>query len=244
MIHLGEAVAVVTGSARRIGAEIAATLAQAGCAVVINYRSSADEAGATVQRLTASGARAVAVQGDMSKRADAQHLLDATLSAYGRADLLVANASVFQRTPLAEINEANWRYLLDNNLAASFWPAQAFGLHMQARGSGCMVLIADVAAYRPWAGYTPYNAAKAGVISLTHTLAKELAPAVRVNAIAPGPMLFPDDYDEASRDREIQRTLLKRAGSPQHIADAVLALVKNDYITGAVLPVDGGRGLL
>lgn len=244
MTNLGGAVAVVTGAARRIGAEIAATLAQSGCKVVINYRSSANEAEATVKRLTSSGARAVAVQGDMSKRADAQRLLDATLSAFGRADILVANASVFQRTPLAEIDETSWRYLLDNNLAASFWPAQAFGVHMQERGSGCMVLIADVAAYRPWAGYAPYNAAKAGVVALTHTLAKELAPAVRVNAIAPGPMLFPDDYDQASREREIQRTLLKRPGSPQHIADAVLTLVTNDYITGAVLPVDGGRGLL
>lgn len=243
MIDLSGKVAVVTGAARRIGAQTAFSLAQAGCSVVINYRASAGDAAATVHRVTSLGGHAVAVQGDMSRRADAQRLLGESLTAFGRVDILVANASVFRRTPLAQVTEDAWHDMVDNNLAASFWPAQAFGTHMRDYDGGAIIMIADVAAYRPWAEYAPYNAAKAGVVALTQTLAKELAPSVRVNAIAPGPMLFPDEYDAGKREQEIQRTLLKRPGSPQHIADAVVALVRNDYITGAVLPVDGGRGL-
>jgi len=243
MIDLHGQVAVVTGAARRIGAEIAHTLAQAGARVVINYRSSRRDAEATVARIAAMGGRAVTVQGDMSQRADAQRLVAETIASFGRLDVLVANASVFRRTALADVEQADWDDMLDNNLAATFWPAQAAGVHMRAHGGGSIVMIADVAAYRPWAEYAPYNAAKAGVVALMVTLAKELAPTVRVNAIAPGPMIFPEHYDESRRASEIQRTLLKRPGSPRHIAEAVLALTSNDYITGVTLPVDGGRGL-
>lgn len=243
MTDLSGKVAVVTGAARRIGAEIAVALAQAGCDVAINYRTSRADAEATAKRVTAHGRRVVTVPGDLSRRADAQSLLRETLTAFGRADILVANAGAFRRMPVADVTEADWSDMLDNNLGAAFWTAQAFGVHMRAHGGGAIVMIADVAAYRPWAEYAPYNAAKAGIVALTLTLAKELAPGVRVNAIAPGPMIFPEQYDEAKRAQEIGRTLLKRPGSPQHIADAVLALTRNDYITGAILPVDGGRGL-
>ena len=112
---------------------------------------------------------------------------------------------------------------------------------MREHGGGCIVALADVAGIRPWADYLPYSVAKAGVIALTQGLAKALAPSVRVNAVLPGPVLFPDDFDPAAREREVARTLLKRAGSPRHVADAVLALVRNDYLTGVLLPVDGGR---
>jgi len=236
-------VAVVTGAARRIGACIAATLARRGAAVVVNYRSSADDADATVDRIRAAGGQAVAVAGDMSRAEDVDRLFDATLAAFGRVDVLINNASSFRRTPLETLNDADWDDMLDNNLHAARRPALRFGRWMRDNGGGAIVNIADTAAERPWRGYLPYSVAKAGIVALTRGLAKELAPEVRVNAIAPGPIVFPEDFDTAARDREIARTLLRREGDPQNIADAVVALIENDYITGVLLPVDGGRSL-
>ncbi len=233
--------AVVTGGARRLGAAIAVSLANAGCDVAINYRTSTADADATAQAVRAAGARAITVQGDMARSGDVARVLAETLSAFGRVDILVANAGAFRRTPLPTLTEKDWDEMLGDNLRASYLCARDFGLHMRAHGGGVVILLADVAGLRPWLDYLPYSIAKAGVISLTHALAKELAPLVRVNAIAPGPILFPNDFDPAARQREIERTLLRRAGSPSNITSAVLALVQNDYITGVVLPVDGGR---
>lgn len=242
-MDLHDKVAVVTGSARRIGACIARSLARRGAAVVINYRTSATDARETVAAITGAGGRALAIAGDMAVQADVDRLLAQTLDAWGRVDVLVANASTFRRTPIDTLSEADWTDLIDNNLHAARRPAVTLGRHMRAHDGGVILTIADCAAERPWRDYLPYSIAKAGVVALTRGLAKDLAPSVRVNAIAPGPMLFPEDYDEAVRQREIERTLLKRPGTPQHIADAVLALIDIDYITGALLPVDGGRGL-
>lgn len=236
-------VAVVTGSARRIGAAIAEGLAARGAAVVVNYRTSAEDAAATVARICQGGARAIAVQGDMASATDAAALLDATLAAFGRADVLVANASTFRRTPLETLSERDWDDMLNDNLHAARRPAVCFGTWMRAHAGGAIVTIADTAAERPWRGYLPYSIAKAGVLALTRGLAKELAPEVRVNAIAPGPIVFPDGFDAAARERELARTLLRREGHPRNIADAVVALVENDFITGVLLPVDGGRSL-
>jgi NAD(P)-dependent dehydrogenase (short-subunit alcohol dehydrogenase family) len=154
---------------------------------------------------------------------------------------LVANAGAFERTPLTTLTDADWDAMLTNNLKAAYLSAQRLGLHMHAHGGGCIVTLADVAGIRPWVDYLPYSIAKAGIIALTQALAKELAPSVRVNAIAPGPVLFPEGFDPVVRRREIDRTLLKREGHPDDIAAAVLFLIRNTYITGVVLPVDGGR---
>ncbi len=235
--------AVVTGAARRIGATIAHSLAARGASVVVHYRSSAGAAEDTVASIRDRGGSAIAVGGDLSLAADAERLFTATLDAFGRADVLVNNASTFRRTPVDTLEEADWDDMIDNNLHAARHPALRFGRWMRDQGDGAIVNIADTAAERPWRGYLPYSIAKAGIVALTRGLAKELAPAVRVNAIAPGPIVFPDDFDDAAREREIARTLLRREGHPQNIADAVLALVENDYITGVLLPVDGGRSL-
>jgi pteridine reductase len=235
------AVAVITGGARRLGKSITLALAALGCHVVINYRSAAADAEVTAGTARAAGVRALAVQGDVTQSAAVQHLLNATLAAFGRVDVLVVNAGAFRRTPLATLSEEEWDAMLTHNLRAAYLCAQRFGLHMRAHGGGCIVTLADVAGIRPWVDYLPYSIAKAGIITLTQALAKELAPSVRVNAIAPGPVLFPDDFDPAIRQREIERTLLKREGRPQNIADAAVLLIRNDYITGVVLPVDGGR---
>jgi pteridine reductase len=241
MTDLHGTVAVVTGGARRLGKAIVLALAEAGCDVVINYRSSAQDAERTAAAARAAGVRALTVTGDVTQASAVDHLLEATLAEFGRVDTLVANAGTFQRTPLASLTEEQWDAMLTNNLRATYLCAQRFGLHMRAHAGGCIVALADVAGIRPWVDYLPYSIAKAGIITLTHALAKELAPSVRVNAIAPGPVLFPEHFDPAVRQREIDRTLLKRAGTAQNIADASLFLIRNDYITGVVLPVDGGR---
>jgi len=235
------AVAVITGGARRVGKAITLALAERGCHVVINYRSSAADAEATAGTARAAGVRALTVQADVTQAAPVKHLLEATLAEFGRVDVLVANAGAFQRTPLGTLSEAEWNAMLTHNLHATYLCAQRFGLHMRAHDGGCIVTLADVAGIRPWVDYLPYSISKAGIITLTQALAKELAPSVRVNAIAPGPVLFPDDFDPVVRQREIERTLLKREGHPHNIADAALLLIRNDYITGVVLPVDGGR---
>ena len=239
----GRRVAVVTGGGHRLGAAIARALAGAGYDLVVNYRHAAAGAADTVAAAQAVGVRATAVQGDMTRAADVDRLLAATLEAYGRADVLVANAGVFRRTPVDTLTEADWDAMLDGNLRSSFLSTRRFGLHMRDHDGGAIVTLADVAAFRPWADYVPYSVAKAGVVALTIGLAKALAPRVRVNAIAPGPVLMPADFDAALTQRETDRTLLRRAGRPDNVAEAVLALVRNDYITGVVLPVDGGRAV-
>jgi len=241
MLDLQGRVAVVTGGARRLGACIVQTLAGAGCNVVVNYRSSAAEAESTAAAARATGVKAITVHGDVSRAADVARLLTETLAEFGRADILIANAGTFRRTPAGTLTEADWDEMMDSNLRTTFLSAHRFGLHMRDHQGGVIVALADVAGLRPWTDYLPYSVAKAGVVALTTSLAKELAPSVRVNAVAPGPVLFPEGYDPAVRQREIGRTLLKREGTPQNVADAVLALVRNDYITGVVLPVDGGR---
>lgn len=243
MQNLHGNVAVVTAGGLRLGQAIALALAEAGCNLVITYRGAAAAAEATLTALHATGVKALHAQADLTEPEQVGRVLDAALAEFGRVDILVANAGAFRRTPLAALTEADWDDMLANNLRTAFLCAHRFGLHMRAHGGGTVITLADVAGMRPWADYLPYSIAKACVIALTQALAIELAPAVRVNAVAPGPVLFPHGFDAQARAREIGRTLLQRAGDPANIADAVLTLVRNDYVTGVVLPVDGGRVL-
>ncbi len=234
-------VAAITGGARRLGGTISRALAGAGYDVAINYFESAALAEQLRRELQALGARVLCEQGDMSRRADVERFFHRTVTEFGRVDLLVTNAGWFERTPLEHLTDEQWERIQQRNLATTWLPVQQFGLRMRAQGYGCIVAIADVAALRPWRGYLAYNVAKAGVAALVQTLAKELAPAVRVNAVAPGPVWFPEDFAAEQRQREIERTLLRREGRPENVADAVLFLARNDYVTGVILPVDGGR---
>jgi pteridine reductase len=243
MQQLEGGVAVVTAGARRLGRAVGLALAGAGCNVVITYRHSATDADATLVSLRACGVKALAVQADVADAEQVDRVLDSTLAAFGRADILVANAGAFRRTPVRGLTEADWDDMITNNLRTAFLCAHRFGLHMRAHGGGAIVTMADVAGLRPWADHLPYSIAKACVIALTRALAQELAPSVRVNAVAPGPVLFPEGFDAAAKACEVSRTLLQRQGASSNVADAVLSLLCNDYITGAVLPVDGGRVL-
>ena len=237
-------VVLVTGGARRIGAATCRRLHAAGANVVIHYRASASEAQRLQAELEAVRAKSVALApADLLDTAALPSLVDAALRAFGRLAGLANNASSIYATPLGAITSQQWDDLIGPNVRAPLFLAQAAAPALRAT-RGAIVNIADIHAERPLKGYPLYCAAKAGLLGLTRALAIELAPEVRVNAVAPGPILWPDDvaFDEQARERIIDHTLLKHAGSPQDIARAVRFLFNDaPYVTGQVVNVDGGR---
>ncbi len=234
-------VAAVTAGGERIGQAIVVALARAGYDVVLHYRTKRPTIETTAELARRAGAEVLLHQGDLSVRAQAEALRETVVRRFQRIDVLVANAGAFEGTPVDHFSDEIFQRMLQDNLFSALWVARSFGVWMRDQGSGSIVALADVAALRPWKGYLAYNIAKAGVVAMVRTLAKELAPAVRVNAVAPGPILFPPGFPVDQQQREIERTLLRRAGAPEHVAEAVLFLCRNDYVTGVVLPVDGGR---
>jgi pteridine reductase len=234
-MNLSGKTALVTGAAKRVGREIALALASRGANVVVHYNTSAADARRVVKELQTHKVKAIAVKADQS---NARQVRDAVKKA-GRIDVLVASAAVFERTPLAKLTEADWDFHIDANLKGPFLFALEVARQMK---TGKMIFFADWAAMRPYRNYLPYLVSKAGIICLTKALAKELAPGIQVNAIAPGPVLLPADFPEAERRKVIDSTLVKRLGSPQDIVNSVLFLLEgSDFITGHVLVVDGGR---
>jgi len=243
-VHLRGATALITGGAHRLGRAVALALAAAGADVAFTYLSSAAAARDTLRAVESHGVRALALRADASDDRQVSHMLAQVVATFARVDLWVANAGVFRRTPLATVAQRDWDDMLRLNFATFLVPSRHIGPLMRRQGAGCIVAMTDVAALRPWADYIPYCVAKRAVLALAQGLAARLAPQVRVNAIAPGPVLFPPDFPPAARAREIARTRLGRAGDPADIAAAVRYLATNDYVTGSVLPVDGGRLLV
>ena len=235
---------LITGAAKRVGRSIARELHAAGANIVVHYRLAAEAAEALVGELNALRPESAACfQADLLDPAALPGLVDFTLARFGRLDALVNNASSFFPTPLASIDETAWDDLIGSNLKAPLFLTQAAAPHLKA-AHGPVVNITDIHAERPLAGFPLYCAAKAGLLGLTRALAIELAPEVRVNAVAPGPILWPEDtsFDNAARDHIIDHTLLKRSGSPQDIARTVRFLLNDaPYVTGQVINVDGGR---
>lgn len=234
---------LITGAARRVGAQIARRLHEAGMDIVIHYRGSRDEADALARSLNAARADSAAlVKGDLLDIAGLPALAEAAAGAFGGIDALVNNASTFYPTPVGSITEEHWDDLIGSNLKGPLFLSQALAPQLTEHG-GCVVNIVDIHAIRPLKGYPVYCAAKAGLWMLTQSLARELGPRVRVNGVAPGAILWPEAKENAEVHREvIERTALKREGSPDDIARTVLFLIRDaDYITGQVIPVDGGR---
>lgn len=227
-----------------MGRAIALGLADAGADIVLNYHSSAQAAMITAAEIEACGRQVVAYQADVSQAEQVWAMVDATVERFGRLDVLVNSASLWRRTPWAELDEADWDRLLDINLKGPFLCAQAAALHLAAHGAGVIINIVDTSAFVPFPNFMPHSASKAGLLNLTYALAKELAPAVRVNAVAPGLVLPPRGYSEKQIAALARRTLLGRWGSPEDVAGAVVYLVRADYVTGVVIPVDGGRRLV
>ncbi len=238
-------VALITGSAVRVGKSIAISLAQKGAQVVIHYRSRKEEAHQTAETIAQmTHTSPLIVQGDISREEDWIRLRDKILAHHGRIDILVNNAAVFYKTPFLQSSTKDWDFFQNVNLRGTYLGCRIIGETMVQQKSGRIINIADVAAYTVWENYIPYCVSKAGVIALTKGLAKALAPHVLVNAIAPGTILLAEEYDEAEEQALIQKTPLKRIGTPQDIANTVIFLIEGStFITGAVIPVDGGRSL-
>lgn len=224
-----------------MGAAIARALAGRGMRVAITYRSSSREAEALVRELQSGGAVAEAFPCDQRDPGAVRGAVAAVQSALGPVDLLVNNAAVFRRTPWDECSVDEWDELMQTNLRGPWLFCQETAGAMRARGNGLIVNLTDIAAGRPYPSYLAYCASKSGLNSLTRGLAVALAPEVRVNAIAPGTVEWPEDYPEPAREAYLLRTPLRRIGGPEDVAGAVLFFADNDYLTGVVLPVDGGR---
>jgi pteridine reductase len=237
-------VVLITGGAKRVGAGICRRLHAAGASLMLHYRASAGEARLLQAELNHTRPKSVAlIQADLLDIAKLPSLVEQTLASFGRLDALVNNASSFFPTPVGDITPAVWEDLIGTNLRAPTFLAQAAATALR-RSQGAIVNITDIHAERPLKGYVVYTLAKAGLTGLTRSLARELAPEVRVNAVAPGPILWPDDeqFDELSRQRIVSQTPLKREGTPDDIARAVhFLLVDASYVTGMTIAVDGGR---
>lgn len=240
-------VALVTGAARRVGAQIVRTLHAEGMNVAVHYHSSEEPARALQRELHAVRPDSILLlRGDLLNGPKLLHnLVYETTEAFKRLDALINNASSFYPTPLKQATEKQWDDLIGTNLKTPFFLAQAAAAQLKS-SQGCIVNIADIYAERPLKGYPIYSVAKAGLITLTRSLARELGPQVRVNAVAPGAVLWPEDGpDELGKQRVISRTALLRMGEPDDIARTVLFLVRDAaYITGQVIAVDGGRSIV
>ena len=238
-------VVLITGGAKRVGAAICRRLHGAGAKLMLHYRASAGEARLLQAELNGVRADSVAlIQADLLDLAKLPSLVDQTVMRFGRLDALVNNASSFFSTPMGEIQPAQWDDLMGTNVRAPLFLSQAAAAPLK-KTQGSIVNISDIHAERPLRNYVVYSIAKSALTGLTRSLARELAPDVRVNAIAPGPILWPEgdeSFDEVSRQRIISHTPLKREGTPDDIARAVLFLIAEaPYVTGETLNVDGGR---
>lgn len=237
--------ALITGAAARIGAEIATTLHASGMNIVIHYRSSAAKAEALSVKLnTLRENSATTLQADLLKTGTLNELVSQAAGIWGGLDVLVNNASSFYPTPVGEITEEHWDDLLGSNLKAPLFLSQAATPHLR-KTQGCIINIVDIHGFRPMKAHPVYCAAKAGLAMLTQSLAKELGPDIRVNGVAPGAIMWPSsELDKDIQKSILERTALKRQGGPEDIAKTVKFLVMDaGYITGQVIPVDGGRSL-
>jgi pteridine reductase len=236
---------LITGGARRVGAGIARVLHAAGANLVLHYRSSAEDAATLAAELNAlREGSAVTAECDLLDVAQLPALVARAVQSFGGLDVLINNASTFYPTPLGDITEIDWEDLIGTNLKAPLFLAQAALAPLRER-EGLVLNVADIHGLRPLRRYPVYSIAKAGLIMLTRALAREFGPQVRVNAVAPGPVMWPaDGLDEQLQQEIISRTALKRPGSAEEVARACLYFASDaSYVTGQVLAVDGGRSI-
>lgn len=237
-------VALVTGAGRRIGREIALTLARAGADVIVNYNHSRTEAEATAREIRGLGSRSLALRADVSKPAEVRSMFRRIEKHFRRLDILVNNAGIFFPARWDELTDKDWDRILGTNLKGAFNCAQAAAPLMLRRRQGRIINISSLGGIQAWPGYMHYCCSKAANIMLTRCLAKALAPTIQVNSVAPGTILFPDEERTPEIRKIISKTPLKKAGTPQDIAKMVLYLATGaDFITGQVFVVDGGKSI-
>lgn len=237
-------VVLITGSAKRIGRATAVEMARKGARVGIHYRSSKREAEHTLELIRDSGGDAALFRGELTDTAILSGIFQQLNSRFGGLDILVNNASIFSAATADQTTPEQWDEQMGTNAKAPFLVAQHAAPLMRLRGQGKIINIVDVAGESVWTRYFPYSISKAALIAVNQGLAKSWAPHIQVNAIAPGPVLFPEAYTEEQKHAAIERTLLKRQGSPQDVINAILFFIENDYITGELIHVDGGRHLV
>jgi len=231
-VELQGKIALVTGGAHRLGRALALALAEAGCDIALHYHASAGPAADTAGEIRSLGRRAVALPADLSSTQQIEGL-----------DILINSAAILEAVDLLDVSETDWQRTIDLNLKAAFFCLQQAARRMQRRGGGSIVNISDVAGLRPWARYPIHSISKAGIEMLTQVAALALAPDIRVNAVAPGPVLRPERMS-AERWRSLgSRLPLQRTGTPDDITQAVLFLLRNDFMTGETITVDGGDRL-
>ena len=239
---LRDRVALITGGGRRVGRALALALAGQGATVAVHYNASGAGAREVVDGITSAHGkgRAEAFGGDLTDPGTPEDLVGRVVKRYGGLDVLVNSAAIMERTPFGETTVAEWERIIALNLRAPFFLAQAAAPHLRAR-RGAIVNIADLAAFETWPAYIPHGISKSGVVHMTRAMARVLAPEVRVNAIAPGTVLLPDDWTRDDEARLNETTPLKRQGTPEDVAAAMLFLLDAAYITGETIIVDGGR---
>ena len=240
---LNSKVALITGGAKRIGAAIATTLHNAGMDLVVHFRHSAADAQSLADELNDTRPNSVVLaEGDLENSEDCATLAQQAIDAFGRMDALINNASAFFPTPIGEVTNNHWETLMGVNLKAPFFLSQACAKAL-ASTQGVIINLTDIYAERPLPNHPVYSASKAGLVALTRSLAQELGPNVRVNAIAPGAIIWPESGDSEENQNEIlRRTPLGRLGKPRDIAGTVMFLLRDaPFITGQIINVDGGR---
>ncbi len=234
-------VALVTGAGRRLGRAFARGLAGRGMTLAIHYNASSAGAEELRREVEAAGGRAACFAADLTDAGAAAELPRRVADMFGRLDVLVNSAAIMRRLAFEDTTPEAWDSILDINLRAAFFVTQGAAPALRAR-HGKVVNIADLSGLQPWPGFAAHSVSKAGIVMLTKVLARALAPDVTVNAIAPGAVLVPEEYDEAERQRLAKTTPLRRLGSPADAVAALLYLVEGgDFVTGEVLAVDGGR---
>lgn len=241
-MELRDRTALVTGAGKRVGRAIAVGLGARGMRVAVHFHGSQAGADETARLIRAAGGQAEPVRADLAHPAAPAALIGDVVARFGGLDVLVNSAAVMERTPFGEVTVEQWERIFALNLRAPFFLAQAAAPHLaRAAGGGAIVNIADLAAFETWPGYLPHGLSKHGVVRLTESLARMLAPAVRVNAVAPGTVLLPDDWSPADAERLRATTPLERHGSPDDVVQAVLYLLDAGFVTGETIVVDGGR---
>lgn len=235
---------LVTGAAHRVGAQVVKLLHENGANVILHYRSSDSAAKAIADELNNKRASSVALlYADLSDIQACESLIESAAKCFGRLDALINNASSFYPTPIASATEDQWNDLMASNLKAPFFISKAAIPHL-SENKGCIVNIVDIHADKPLKDHSIYCMAKAGLVMMTKSLAKELGPDIRVNAVAPGAILWPEGMEDDVKNEILSRTALKQKGNPMDIAKTLLFLIRDaDYITGQIIPVDGGRSL-
>lgn len=240
-MKIGGKTALITGGATRVGREITMSLAKAGANVVINYHSSEEKAFETEKEVASYGIGTLLARGDVSDQQRMEVIFDEAIKKFGAVDILVNSASLFRQTPVPTRDFSDWHKVVSVLIDGAFYCSNYAAPKMIEKGEGAIINIVDLSAWEPWAGFAAHAVGKAALLALTRQLALDLAPQVRVNAVAPGPVLPPPHYNEEKIERTARKTVLDRWGSPHDVSEAVLFLIRSDYITGESITVDGGE---